>query len=69
MKSPMGANGFLNGPKVLSTNSVEKHANQGQKHERNALAALAKRFVAILVLNFKGSRLAVIIAVLVDDNN
>ena len=43
LKSPLGANGFLNGPKVLSTNSVEKHANQRQKHEKIALAALAKK--------------------------
>ena len=48
LKSPMGANGFLNGPKVLLTNFVEKHANQRQKHEKFALAALAKRFSAIL---------------------
>ena len=48
MKSPMGANGFLNGPKVLLTIFVEEHTNQRQNHENFALAALAKRFFAIL---------------------
>ena len=48
LKSPLGTNGFLNGPKVLLTNFVERHANQRQKHKRVALAALAKRFFAIL---------------------
>ena len=48
LKSPLGANGFLNGLKVLLTNLVGNHANQRQKHEKIALAALAKRFSAIL---------------------
>jgi hypothetical protein len=53
LKSPQGGTGFLNGPKVLLTNLVEKHADQRRKHEKIALAALAKGFLQFL----KGSNL------------